>query len=60
MMELDSEVVEFNLHVNAQIKALSHRCKAANDVELADLIRRKENKYEEGKDVNVKCSWWTC
>jgi hypothetical protein len=68
MPELDSNVVEFNLCVAAQAKALSHRgetaqdlltnlfkgCKAADDAEFADLIRRKENDYEEGKDVDVK------
>lgn len=68
MIELDSNVIEFNLYVNAQINKLAHRgetsddllinlfkgYKAANDVEFVDLIRRKKNDYEEGKDVNVK------
>ena len=67
MIELDSNVIEFNLFVKAQIKALAHRgettsdllinlfegYEAANDVEFADLIRRKKNDYEEGKDVTV-------
>jgi hypothetical protein len=66
MIELDSNIETFNVYVKAQIKNLSARgettndlltnlfkgYKVANDVEFADFIRRKENSYEEGEDVN--------
>jgi hypothetical protein len=62
MTELDSNVESFNFYVKAQIKSLSARgetssdllvnlfkeCKAANDVEFLNFIRRKENAYEGG------------
>ena len=68
MIELNSNVIEFNLYVTAQVQALAHRgettddllinlfkgYRVANDVEFVDLLRRKENDYEEGKDVDVK------
>jgi hypothetical protein len=67
MIELDSEIEPFNFYVKAQIKSLSARgetssdllvnlfkgYKAANDVEFLDFIRRKENAYKEGEDVNT-------
>jgi hypothetical protein len=66
MLELDSNVEAFNFYVKAQIKSLSARgeissdllinlfkgYKVANDVEFLDFIRRKENAYEEGEDIN--------
>jgi hypothetical protein len=66
MIELDSNVETFNVYVKAQIKNLSARgetpndlltnlfkgYKVADDVEFADFIRRKENAYEEGEDIN--------
>jgi hypothetical protein len=66
MVELDSNVETFNQYVKAQIKNLLARgetssdllinlfkgYKVANDVEFLDFIRRKENSYEEGEDVN--------
>ena len=68
MVELDSNVVEFNTYVRAQVQALYHRhqktsdlmvnllkgYKKATDVEFQDLIRRLENDYEEGRDVTVE------
>jgi hypothetical protein len=67
MIELDSNVVEFNKFVKAQVTALAHRdqessdllinlfkgYEAADDVEFRDLVRRMVNDYEEGKDVTV-------
>jgi hypothetical protein len=67
MTELDSNVEAFNVYVKAQLKNLSARgetsndvlvnlfkgYKVANDVEFLDFIRRKENEYEEGHDVNA-------
>jgi hypothetical protein len=67
MTELDSDVESFNFYVKAQIKSLSARgetssdllinlfkgYKAADDVEFLDFIRRKENAYEEGDDINT-------
>jgi hypothetical protein len=66
MVELDSNIETFNFYVKAQIKSLSARgevssdllinlfkgYKVANDVEFLDFIRRKENAYEEGEDIN--------
>jgi hypothetical protein len=66
MIELDSNVETFNQYVKAQIKNLLARgetssdllinlfkgYKVADDVEFLDFIRRKENSYEEGEDVN--------
>jgi hypothetical protein len=65
-IKLDSNIETFNVYVKAQIKNLSARgettndlltnlfkgYKVANDVEFANFIRRKENSYEEGEDVN--------
>jgi hypothetical protein len=65
MIEVDSNIETFNFYVKAQVKSLSARgetssdlltnlfkgYKAANDVEFADFIRRKQNLYEEGGDV---------
>jgi hypothetical protein len=67
MIELDSNIETFNVYVKAQIKNLSARgettndlltnlfkgYKVADDVEFADFIRRKENAYEEGEDINA-------
>jgi hypothetical protein len=67
MVKLGSDVQSFNFYVKAQIKSLSARgetCsdllitlfkgyKAANNVELFDFLRRKENSYEEGEDVSA-------
>jgi hypothetical protein len=67
MLDLDSNVEAFNFYVKAQVKSLSARgetssdllinlfkgYKAANDVEFLDFVRRKENAYEEGEDVNT-------
>ena len=67
MIELDSDVVKFNIYVKAQVSTLAKRGQTtddllinlfkgyekANDVEFQDLIRRKKNHYEEGRDVNV-------
>jgi hypothetical protein len=66
MIELDSNIETFNQYVKSQIKNLLARgetssdllinlfkgYKVANDVEFLDFIRRKENSYEEGEDVN--------
>jgi hypothetical protein len=66
MLDLDSNIELFNQYVKAQIKSLSARgetssdllinllkgYKVADDVEFLDFIRRKENSYEEGEDVN--------
>jgi hypothetical protein len=68
MIELDSDIEAFNFYVKAQIKSLSARGEtssdllinlfkgynAANDVEFLDFLRRKENSYEEGEDVNSR------
>jgi hypothetical protein len=68
MIQLDSNVVEFNLYVKAQVLSLAQRgetttdllvnlfegYKAADDVEFKDLLKRKENEYNEGKDVTVQ------
>ena len=67
MIEVDSNIEAFNFYVKAQVKALSARgetssdllvnlfrgYKVANDTEFFDFIRRKENSYEEGEDVNT-------
>jgi hypothetical protein len=67
MIELCSNVIKFNLCVTKQIQILFHRaqesedllvnrimgCKAAQDVEFTDLIRRKENECDEGRDFTV-------
>ena len=67
MVDLDSNVQEFNLYVKAQTKALSARgetsndllnnlfkgYKAADDAEFQDFVRRKLNEYEEGGNVDV-------
>jgi hypothetical protein len=67
MIELDSNVVEFNKFVKAQVTALAHRnqessdlsinlfkgYEAANNAEFRVLIRRMVNNYEEGRDVTV-------
>jgi hypothetical protein len=67
MIELDSNIESFNFYVKTQIQSLSARgettndllinlfkgYKAADDAEFLDFIRRKENAYEEGKDVNT-------
>ena len=67
MVDLDSNIQDFNLYVKAQVKNLSARgetsndllsnlfkgYKAATDSEFLDLIKRKENEYEEGHDVSV-------
>jgi hypothetical protein len=67
MIKLDSDVEAFNQYVKAQVQSLSARgetsndllinlfkgYKAANDVEFAGFIRRKENSYEEGEDVDT-------
>jgi hypothetical protein len=67
MIDLDSDVEAFNFYVKAQIKSLSARgetssdllvnlfkgYKSANDVEFLDFVRRRENSYEEGEDINT-------
>jgi hypothetical protein len=68
MVSLESNVVDFNAYVMAQIRALSARgetefsnllenllkgYKEADDAEFQDFIRRKKNAYEEGEDINV-------
>jgi hypothetical protein len=67
MIELDSDVEAFNFYVKAQIKSLSARgktssdllinlfkgYKAADNVEFLDFLRRNENSYEEGEDVDA-------
>jgi hypothetical protein len=67
MIELDSNVVEFNKFVKAQVTTLAHRNQessdllinlfkgheAANDVEFQRSIRRMVNDHEEGKDVTI-------
>jgi hypothetical protein len=67
MIELDSDVVKFNVCVKAQVSSLAKRgqttdnlqinlfkgCKKADNVEFQDLIRHKVNDYEEGRVVNV-------
>jgi hypothetical protein len=67
MTELDDDVEAFHLYVKALIKNLSARgetssdllinlfkgYKAANDVEFLDFLRRKENSYGEGEDINA-------
>jgi hypothetical protein len=67
MMELDSNVQAFNMYVHAQVKSLSARGETSNDLlnnlfkgykvaadsEFQEFIKRKENEYEEGKDVGV-------
>jgi hypothetical protein len=68
MIELASDIKAFNFYVKAQIKSLSARGEtssdllinlfkgynAANDVEFLDFLRRKENSYEEGEDLNSR------
>jgi hypothetical protein len=68
MIELDSDIVKFNTYVRTQVNNLAKRgqttddllinwfkgYKVADDVEFQDLIRRKKNDYEEGKDVDAK------
>ena len=67
MVDLDSNIQVFNLHVKTQVKALSARgetsndllnnlfkgYKAADDSEFQDFIRRKLNEYEEGGNIGV-------
>ena len=67
MIRLDSNITAFNFFVTTQLKSLSVRgettndllinlfkgYKVADDAEFMDFIRRKENEYEEGKDVNT-------
>ena len=67
MIQLDSNITAFNFFVTTQLKSLSARgettndllinlfkgYKVADDAEFMDFIRRKENEYEEGKDVNT-------
>ncbi len=67
MTELDSNIESFNFFVKAQVKSLAARgesssdllinlfsgYKVANDAEFLDFIRRKENDYEEGKDITT-------
>ena len=67
MVQVDSNIETFNFFVRAQIKSLAARgetssdllinlfkgYKAANDAEFLDFIRRKENSYEEGDDINT-------
>jgi hypothetical protein len=67
MLDLDSKIEVFNQYVKAQIKSLLARgemlsdqlinlikgYKVANDVKFLDFIRRKENSYKEGEDVNT-------
>jgi hypothetical protein len=67
MTELDSNIESFNFFVKAQVKNLAARgesssdllinlfsgYKMANDAEFLDFIRRKENDYEEGKDITT-------
>jgi hypothetical protein len=64
---LDSNIESCNLYVKAQIKSLLARgeassdlllnlfkgYKVANDVKFLDFVRRKENAYEEGEDINT-------
>jgi hypothetical protein len=65
MVELDSNVEEFNLYVNQQVRDLSSRgqtssdllvnlfkgYKSASDDKFFDYINRKESDYDEGGDV---------
>jgi hypothetical protein len=67
MIKLDSNVETFNQYVKSQIKNLLARgetssdllinlfkgYKMADDIEFLDFIRRKENSYEEGEDINA-------
>jgi hypothetical protein len=67
MIELDSDIVKFNIYVKAQVNTLAQRGQTtdnllinlfkgyekADNVEFQDLIRCKKNHYEEGRDVNV-------
>jgi hypothetical protein len=67
MIELDSDIEAFNFFVKAKVKDLAARgesssdllinlfsgYKVANDAEFQDFIRRKENAYEEGKDITT-------
>jgi hypothetical protein len=65
MIELDSNIEEFNFYVMSQIEALLSRSETSINLRtnlfkgqkkadnIADLIRRKENVYEEqGHDIN--------
>ena len=67
MTELDSNIESFNFFVQAQVKSLSARGETTSDLlinlfsgykmvidaEFQDFIRRKENEYEEGKDITT-------
>jgi hypothetical protein len=67
MVDLGSNIQFSNLHVKTQVKALSARgeksndllnnlfkgCKAADDSEFQDFIRRKLNEHEEGGNIDV-------
>jgi hypothetical protein len=67
VIELDSNVVKFNVYVKAQVNTLAKRGQTtnnllinlfkghekANDVEFQDLICRKVNDYKEGRDVSI-------
>jgi hypothetical protein len=67
MLQLDSNVMKFNAYVKMQVATLSARgettndllmnlfkaYKVADDADFKDFVKRKENEYEEGKDVDV-------
>jgi hypothetical protein len=67
MVSLDSNILLFNAYVRAQVKALTQRnevtpdlfvnlmkgYKKAQDSEFLDLIRRVNNEYEEGQDIDI-------
>jgi hypothetical protein len=67
MVELNSNVQEFNVYVKSQVKSLLVRgetsndllnnlfkgYKAVNDSEFEEFIKHKENEYDEGHDVGV-------
>jgi hypothetical protein len=67
MIEVDSNIKVFNFFVKAQLRKLAARgettqdllinlfkgYKVADDAEFLDFIRRKENAYEEGHDVDT-------
>lgn len=52
MIELDSSIIEFNLHVTAQIKALSHTGKTTDNCRLKGVTRLPN---EHGHPVKVSC-----
>jgi hypothetical protein len=74
MLDLDSNIKLFNQYVKAQIKSLLARgemssnlfinllkgYKVAKNVEFLDCIRRKENSYEEGEDINPNYGRRSC